>query len=180
MCSKSGTRLFYINAVDWIKDTFRAHNFGVTNDQYHSYLMERIRDNPDLIIDNLTWSISILSRTASFVGNPVLVIDGIFSPRDFCKSFDYNKDIVVFLNRTDGEHDTKNYEYVGISVIRDYCFWLSSTGLLSKDRWLEYNFKIPGDDSASIRKLGVKNSVYIVRSITKVVPHLLSIITELK
>jgi len=56
--------------------------------------------------------------------------------------------------------------------MRDYCFWMSAAGLISRDRWLEYNFKIPGDDSDFIKKLGSKNTVYLARSINKAIAHL--------
>jgi hypothetical protein len=65
-----------------------------------------------------------------------------------------------------------DHENIGVSVIRDYCFWLSSASLINKSNWLEYNFRIPGEDSEFIKNLGSKNSVFIVKSIKKAISHL--------
>jgi hypothetical protein len=102
----------------------------------------------------------------------IFVVDGIISPKDFGTLFDYRQDIVVFLNRTDNEHEYRDHENIGVSVIRDYCFWMSAAGVLSKDRWVEYNFKIPGEDSDFAKAMGAQNSVFIVKSIKKVISHL--------
>jgi hypothetical protein len=80
--------------------------------------------------------------------------------------------MVVFLNRTDNAEEFKDSESIAVSVMRDYCFWMSAASLLPKDRWLEYNFKIPGDDSDFIKKLGSKNSVFLAKSLTKAISHL--------
>ena len=95
-------------------------------------------------------------------------LDGVNNPRDLARLFNYNEDVIVFLNRTDSEPEFKDYENVGLTVMRDYCYWLSSAGLLPKERWLEFNFKIPGDDSDVVKQLGSKNTLYIFKSINKV------------
>jgi hypothetical protein len=50
---------------------------------------------------------------------------------------------------------------------------MSAAGVLNKDRWLEYNFKIPGEDSDFVKAMGAQNSVFIVKSINKVISHLI-------
>jgi hypothetical protein len=102
----------------------------------------------------------------------VFVIDGVATPRDFTNLFDYKQDIVVFLNRVGFESECRDHETIGVSVIRDYCTWMSSAGLLDKGRWLEYNFKIPGEESDHVKVMGAHNSVFIVKSINKVISHL--------
>lgn len=173
------TLMMYAGAVDWVKNTFRERMPSETeqhfNDEYHDYLLKRIQLNPSMIVDNL------LESSLAYGFNKVnWIVDGVFSPKDFCALFDYNKDMVVFLNRTDNDYEAKDYESIGISVMRDYCFWLASAGLLPKSRWLEYNFKIPGDDSESVKVLGSKNSVYIAKSITRVISHLTELVDKVE
>ena len=109
----------------------------------------------------------------------VFVIDGISSPQRLHHLFDYQKDIVVFLNRTDNTHEYRDHENIGTSVIRDYCFWMSAASLISKHKWLEYNFRIPGEYSTHIKVMGAQNSVFIVKSIAQVISHLREKIWEL-
>ena len=160
-----------VNAISWVKGTFRLANENETpdsyGDDYHNFYINRIKNDPKLIIDNVRATIAAYN-----FDNVHWLIDGIFSPKDFCDLFDYNNDIVVFLNRTDGESDAKDYESIGISVMRDYCFWLASADLLPRNRWLEYNFKIPGEHSDMLKEMGSKNTVYIVKSLNKVIDHL--------
>lgn len=168
----------YVDATGWVKSTFRSkspsEHIQQYMDEYHQYLTNRMRVNPDLFINN------VLESYQSYSGeNHIFVVDGVNNPRDLSRLFDYNKDMIVFLNRTDAEPEFKDYENVGLSVMRDYCFWLSSANLLPKDRWLEYNFKIPGEESEHIKPLGSKNSVFIVKSITKVSSHLKEYVTNL-
>jgi hypothetical protein len=146
------------------------------SEEYHSYLINRLKENPDIITNNICDSISSIKKLNDSKYN--WIIDGIFNPRDFCRLFDYNTDVVVFLNRTDGEPDAKDYEAIGVSVMRDYCFWLSSANMLPKSRWLEYNFKIPGEKSDSMKVLGSKNTVYIFKSIENVIDHLADYIKD--
>jgi len=164
----------YIDAVTWVKSTFREQKQGEHphqySDEYHSWLTNRMKLNPRLIIDNVYDSIDAYGRNAE--DTYTFVIDGVSSPRDIMQLFDYNKDMIVFLNRTNNSADYKDYENIGVSVMRDFCFWLSSADLLPKDRWLEYNFAIPGEDSDWVKSLGQKNSVFLVKSINKVISHL--------
>jgi hypothetical protein len=133
-------------------------------------LSKAIATSPQFVSDNI---FNIINDDAKFhVSNNIYVIDGVSSPRDFATLFDYQNDIVVFLNRTDSNHEYRDHENIGTSVIRDYCFWMSAAGLLNKQRWLEYNFKIPGEDSDHVKQMGAQNSVYIVKSIKKVISHL--------
>lgn len=164
----------YIDALSWVKSTFREQLPGEHpnqySDEFHSWFTNRLKIKPQMITDNISNSIEAH-------GPPVedtyrFVIDGITSPRDFARLFDYNKDMVVFLNCTNNQAEYKDYENVGVSVMRDFCFWLSSADLLPKTRWFEYNYSFPGEDSELVKQLGHKNSVFIVKSLNKVISHL--------
>ena len=159
----------YLDAVSWAKSSFREPKEGEKpqqyDDEYHQWLINIIKKHPDMCIEMISSQMMGLSHLSNN-----FVIDGIFSPRDFIKLFDINKDIVIFLNRTnDSEIEYKDYENIGIPVMRDFCFWLASAELLDKKRWLEFNFAIPGDKSDALRTLGHKNSVYLVKNINKVI-----------
>jgi adenylate kinase family enzyme len=161
----------YIDAMSWIRCTFRERNpdehIQKYEDDYDHFLSIRRMVNPWFITSH------VYDLLKSNKDHKVFVIDGIASPRDFAELFDYRTDVVVFLNRTDIDYEFKDHENIGISVIRDYCFWMSSAGLILKDRWLEYNFKIPGDDSDFVKELGSKNSVFLIRSFKRMIPHLM-------
>ena len=163
----------YIDAHSWVRSTFREKMVGekteLYEDEFHSWFTNRLKINPQLITDNIQNSINAYGPEDDKL---TYVIDGIFSPRDFTKMFDYNKDMIIFLNRISNNAEYKDYENIGVSVMRDYCFWLSSADLLPKERWLEYNFSIPGEDSEWVKQLGHKNSVFIVKSIKRVISHI--------
>lgn len=168
--SEDGRRL-YIDAASWVKATFRERQPGEHLqhylDEYHAFLTKRLNANPFFVMDN------VYDLMKSFESeNKSYVIDGLLSPKDFAHLFDYRNDIVVFLNRTDNEREMRDQETIGVTCIRDYCVWLASAGLLPRNRWVEYNFKIPGEHSDHVKMLGAKNSVYIVRSIEKAISHL--------
>lgn len=161
----------YIDAMSWVRSTFRSpkedEHPQQYEDEYQQYLTKRMMVNPWFVSDHVQEMMKVSSKEkASFI------IDGIASPKDFTNLFDYRQDIVVFLNRTDHDPEHRDHESIGVSVIRDYCFWMSAAGVLSRDRWLEYNFKIPGDDSDFIKMMGAQNSVFICRSLNKVISHL--------
>lgn len=160
----------YIDATSWVRSTYRErkedehpHQY---EDEYQQYLTKRMMVNPWFITDHVHEMMKVNQNETVFV------IDGVASPKDFSTLFDFRKDIVVFLNRTDNDFEHRDHESIGISVIRDYCFWMSAAGVLSKDRWLEYNFKVPGEDSDYVKQMGAQNSVFIVKSINKVLDHL--------
>ena len=161
----------YIDASGWIRSTFREPKEGEHSqqfeDEYHRYLSMRMMVNPWFVTDHIRDMIKV------FEGQNVktFVIDGVFSPKDFVSLFDYRQDVVIFLNRTDNEAETKDHETIGVSVMRDYCFWMSSANLLPKNRWLEYNFKIPGEPNDLVKELGSKNSVFLIKSLEKVISH---------
>ncbi len=163
----------YIDAHSWVRSTFREKMAGekteLYEDEFHSWFTNRLKINPQLITDNIQNSINAYGPEDDKL---TYVIDGIISPRDFTKMFDYNKDMVIFLNRISNNAEYKDYENIGVSVMRDYCFWLSSADLLPKERWLEYNFSIPGEDTEWVKHLGHKNSVFIVKSIKRVISHI--------
>ena len=171
----------YIDAMSWVRSTFRAANSDEHphqyEDEYQQYLTRRMQVNPLFVIDNI-YEIMETNENEDPV-DPIFVIDGVSSPKDFTALFDYRQDIVVFLNRTDNEHEYRDHENIGTSVIRDYCFWLSSAGLLDKQHWLEYNFRIPGENSEHVKAMGAQNSVFIVKSIGRAISHLSERLKEL-
>lgn len=169
ICNKNG--YFYIGA-SWLQQSFRDKRPDETQEKYteelQQYISGRLKSNPNLYIDNFNSVFKMYDEDHRFL------IDGISSPRDFAHLFDYNKDIVVFLNRTDNESYFKDFENVSVSVIKDYCYWLSASGLLPKERWLEFNFKIPGvDGQMAIKTLANKNTVLIAKSINTVISYLI-------
>ena len=83
------------------------------------------------------------------------------------------------MNRVDNESDFKDHENIGVSVIRDYCFWMSSAGLIKKTHWLEYNFRVNDDKSDFVKAMGARNSVFIVKSIRRAISHLTESLAEL-
>ncbi len=168
----------YIDAMSWVRSTFREqkadehpHQY---EDDYQQYLTKRMMVNPWFVSDHIYEMMKVANNEDS-----VFVIDGVSSPRDFTNLFDYKQDIVVFLNRVGYDTEYRDHESIGVSVIRDYCTWMSSAGLLNRDRWLEYNFKIPGEPSDHVKVMGAHNSVFIVKSINKVISHLTEKLKEI-
>lgn len=166
--AKSLEKSTYIDTYSWIKSTFRSRKIDESKDAYedsfHNYLSLRLTANPNIFIDNCQSTINCSDNSNS----DKIVLDGINSPKDFTQLFDYNKDTVIFLNRNDNDIDHKDYENVALTVIRDYCFWLSAINLLPKKRWIELNFKMITDDKSDfVKELGSKNSVYLVKNIEK-------------
>ena len=167
----------YIDAVSWVRSTFRDPKPGEHphqyEDEYQQYQAVRTMVNPWFVTEHIQEMMKVGGD------NSIFVIDGILSPRDFVTLFDFKQDVVVFLNRADNNHDYRDHENIGTSVIRDYCFWMSAAGLVNKHRWLEYNFRIPGEDSDHIKAMGAQNSVFIVKSIKRVISHLKEKIKEI-
>ena len=167
----------YIDAVSWVRSTFRAPKPGEHphqyEDEFQQYLAVRTTVNPWFVTEHIQEMMKVGGDKSVFV------IDGILSPRDFVTMFDFKQDVVVFLNRADNNNDYRDHENIGVSVIRDYCFWMSAAGLLNKQRWLEYNFRIPGEDSDHIKAMGAQNSVFIVKSVKRVISHLKEKIKEI-
>ena len=161
----------YIDATSWVKAAYRPTRDGEHPQQYdddlHTWYLSRMANNPDTIVAHVNDSIKAYDSSANHY-----VIDGISSPRDLVRLFEPERDMIVFLNRTNNSSDFKDYENIGVSVMRDYCFWLSSANSLNKDNWHEYNFAIPGEESDWVKKLGHKNSVFLVKSINKAISHL--------
>lgn len=167
----------YIDAMSWVHATFREkradEHIQRYEDEYDHFLSIRRMVNPWFITSHV-WEL-----VKSNEKQKLFIIDGIASPKDFAELFDYREDVVIFLNRTGIEMEFRDHENIGVSVIRDYCFWLSSADLLRKDYWLEYNFKIPGEDIDFIKELGSKNSVFLLRSINRVITHLVERVKKL-
>ena len=158
----------YVDASAWLKDSFRPQRDGEHPEQYHDayhhWYLNRVKENKNLIVEHVNSTIAAYNSESSWV------VDGVNSPHDFPVLFDHNQDFVIFLNRNDNQEvKIKDYETIGISVIRDYCFWLSAGGMLPKERWLEFNFKMSGVDSERIKKMGSKNTVLIVGSLNKII-----------
>lgn len=172
----------YIDASSWVRHTFREPHPNEPpqqySDEYQEWFVNRLKLNPKIISENVYDAIDAYGQHAEDAYH--FVIENLFSPKDFTSLFDYNKDVVVFLNRTNNTAEYKDYENIGVSVMRDYCFWLSSAELLPRDRWFEYNFAIPGEDLDFVKMLGHKNSVFIVRSPNRVISHLKEQLSNLK
>jgi adenylate kinase family enzyme len=160
----------YIDAMSWVRSTFRSkqldEHYQQYEDDYQQYLTKRMMVNPWFVSDHVFEMMKV-----NAADDAVFVIDGVASPKDFTALFDYRQDVIVFLNRTDNDYEYRDHENIGTSVIRDYCYWMSSAGLLPKKRWLEYNFKVPGDTSEDIKAMGAQNSVFIIKSFKKVLSH---------
>ena len=167
----------YIDAMSWVRSTFRpikeGEHYHQYEDDYQQYLTKRMMVNPWFVSDYICEMMKLNGRD-----DATYVIDGVASPKDFTTLFDFRQDIVVFLNRTDNDHEYREPDKIGISVMRDYCTWMGAAGLLSKDRWLEYNFRIPGEHSDHVKVMGAHNSVYIVKSINKAISHLTERVKE--
>lgn len=168
----------YIDAMSWVRSNFRElksdehpHQY---EDEYQQYLTKRMQVNPWFVSDYVFEMMKVMGDE-----DTVYVIDGISSPRDLTVLFDYRKDVIIFLNRIDNDHEVKDHDTIAVSVMRDYCFWMSSAGLLTKDKWLEYNFRIPGESSDHVKAMGAQNSVYIVKSFRKVISHIAERIMEI-
>lgn len=167
-------RYRYVDGSTWVKSTFRPQKEGEHpqqyHDEYHTWFLDRLKRKPNMCLDHVTDAIAFYEGVCGPEFD--IVIDGVVGPRDFINLFDYNEDIVVFLDRTNNASEYKDYENIGVSVIRDYCFWMSAATLLPRERWIEYKFQIPGEESDYIKALGSKNSVFIVRSVNKAIVHL--------
>lgn len=167
----------YIDASNWIKSTFRPQNekelIQQYQDKYYQHLSDLMKSNPNICYKYVIDSIEAFGENNSFV------IDGIFSPQDLAKLFDFNQDVIVFMNRTDNDYEYKESDNIAVSVMRDLCFWLSSANLLAKSRWIEFNFKMSGGDINFIKELGSKNRVMIVRSFNKIIITLKEILLDI-
>jgi adenylate kinase family enzyme len=166
----------YISATDWVRNTFRDQ--GPTEHEqsfkeaYQRYYFDRLRNNPNMCIQNVL-------DTMSCYPNNNFVIDGISSPKDFVSLFDYNNDLVVILNRIDNEQYHEDHDSIFLSTIKDYCFWMAAAELLDRPRWIEYNFKVNGNNDDSVKIMGKKNSVFLVKNLTRVISHLVSVAKDL-
>jgi len=158
----------YISAMDWLRSTFRPSQSDEDNldfeRNFNDYLSERIKLHPYLIADNI-------QEIIKSCPNNKFIIDGVLNPQNFIKLFDYNQDIIIVLNRIDNVVDSTDQDNIAINVIRDYCYWLSSMNLLSKEKWIEYNFRMNVKSDSSIKKMGNRNIVYIIKSIDSVLTH---------
>lgn len=156
----------YIHSFEWLQKTFRDKGEESHEDyrlELFNYVSQRLKVKPYLIVDNVFDIIDVSPKE-------IFIIDGINSPKDFMHLFDYNNDVVIFLNRNNGPDYVEGFDQIGINVMRDFCLFLASRNLLDKERWLEFNFPIPGNkEDDFVKHLGQKNSVTITRSIDKTI-----------
>lgn len=158
--------------ADWFKDEFRKPKEKELEqhylDDYAQWLTQRRKGNSQEVVEvvrnKIAWENAI--------------VDGIQSPSDFVELFDYNRDFVVFLNRVDAPIP-REPESIGASVIRDYCFWLASAGLIDKGRWHEYSLRIPGEESNFIKELGSKNRIFLTKNLRTVIESVKASVREL-
>ncbi len=162
---------FSISASAWLKGNFRDRNAAEDQEVYekerNDFLSGALKRNADLITDSIEMTMSMHSDF-----NPNIkkfIIDGLTSPRDFMKLFDYNNDVAIFLNRVDNPSEVSDHDGIGQNVIRDYCLWLSTMGLLPKERWTEYNYRLPGEESEFVKELSSRNLVTITKNINKAI-----------
>lgn len=158
----------YIHMTDWVKSTFRAIKPNESEQDYEldfiKYLLFRLNINSNLLLNNALDILKVNEKNIS-------IIEGFFSPKDFISLFDYKNDIVVFLNRVDNTKSFSPEEYLSFGIIKDYCYWLSLNNLLPKDKWIEYNFKIPGEIIDSPKILVNKNTICLARSLETAIVH---------
>jgi hypothetical protein len=161
----------YIDACSWVQHIFRDKKTDEHEQQYQElfdeFLTEKLKIDSDLYLNHITSSLQIYQNNA--------IISGLHSPREFVKLFDYTKDIVIFLNRIDTDSVKEEYS-IGISVIRDYCYYLASSKLLTRDKWIEINYKLLGEESDFVKSLGSKNSIFLVKNIKKAIEVLISLL----
>lgn len=166
----------YISAMDWVKSTFRPKELGEDNldfeRSFNEYYSERIKVNPFLIAENIEEIIKSCPHNR-------FIVDGVLNPQNFMKLFDYNQDVLIVLNRIDNTIDSTDQDNIALNVIRDYCYWLSSMNLLDKDRWIEYNFRINAKGDGTVKKMGTRNIVYIIKSIDNVITHVKDVVKSI-
>lgn len=169
---------YLIDASYWWKSQFRDReeneHIQQYQDEYNVFLTQSLKENPLFVLNKIQ---SIMKDNESL--NKPFVINGTSNPKDFTHLFDYRTDMVVFLNRIDNGVDARDHENIAISCIRDYCFYLAAHGLLNKERWIEYNYKMPGEEFEFVKSLGSKNSVFIARSLDRAITHLQDIIKNM-
>jgi len=170
--SKSGKTMVAKSLTDFKHITGQLH-FDMNSNLSSEALKE---DYKSILLNKESFDLDYVNHVINSYHDNNFVIDGISDPKVFISLFDYTKDMVVFLNRLDNDVNIEDYQNISLCIMRDYCFWLSAIGLLEKERWIEYNFRVPGEDSEVIKKLGSKNSVFVVKSLSKVIAHLKEII----
>jgi adenylate kinase family enzyme len=173
----------YLDPAACVKFTFREPDEKESSqnymDSYNEYLSQRLVIDPDLISKSVADIIKIHPIVYGS-DNSQFIIDGLTSPRDFIQLFDYSKDLAVFLNRMDNEMEYRSVHNISISVMKDYCLWLVSNNLLNKEKWIEVNFTIPGDEKQEfVKKTGVHNTVILARSFKRVISSLEEILYNL-
>jgi len=158
----------YISAMDWIRAGFRPRAKGEDHLDYErslaDYVSERLKLNYTLVSDNIE---SIIKSCPS----KNYIIDGLVTPQDFIKLFNPTEDIRIVLNRLDNDVDATEQDSIADIAIRDYCSWLSAMNLITKDNWIEYNFRSSGKSGGTIKKMGSRNTVFIVSSLEDVIKH---------
>lgn len=159
----------YIDVLSWFKSSFRSKQPKESVNEYEqsftTYLVSHLQQDP------LFFSQQIKDR----LNDKAAIVDGMLDPRNFIDLFNPKEDYLIVLNRLDNSNNN-DYDLVSLNVIRDYCFWLSSFNMLDKDRWIEFNFKMNTDKKDFTKKMGAKNTLYLVKSIDKAIDILKDIL----
>jgi len=163
LCSQSNINC--VSPFDWFKNSFRCKSLNESDIDYQkdfqNYLTNSLKKEPTLFSN-------YIESCCFWNEEKISIIDGMLDPKNFIDVFDWNTDMLVVLNRLDNNSDN-DYDHISLNVIRDYCFWLSNSGLMPKDRWQEFNFKFNGLNSEHFKKIGAKNTLWIVHNIEKVI-----------
>lgn len=148
---------------------------------FRPILPNESQENYSQFIDEATANILKLDKNVVLTllkNKNNIIVDGIQSPIDIINCFDYNQDYIVFCNRTDYEPEFLDKAKIGIALIKDYCYWLSSLNLISAERWIECNYKLPGPENVEVKKLNNKNSIYITKNMVNTIELLKKIIKD--
>lgn len=87
---------------------------------YTDYLTQKCKE---LLAKNPDYVINFYKEKGNCHGGG-MIIDGLRNPRDFVHLFDFNQDLVIFVER-DG-FEIKNEFEAGIDVIKNYVEWLKN------------------------------------------------------
>lgn len=161
-------RFYHISISNWLENSFRSRR---TNERKEDYEQEYLDYYLSRVKLDSEFCSNFIFDTQKAIKKDNCIITGIMNPADFTSSFSTNKDVVVFLNRQDSDPPS-SHDGVAINVIRDYCLYLALLGRLPRERYIEYNYKVSGEESDHVKQTGKYNSVFIVKSFKKLINHL--------
>lgn len=162
----------------YLKNIFKRSFSGPEEDfcdKYKEFIANILKNDSKFYKENLRYLKNSI-KLAKKNGVKNFVIEDLVGPMDFIKLFNYNEDIVVFLNRLDNPSVANEQENICLSLIKDYCLWLVTMSCLDKDRWIEYNFKSTYSTDNTVKTMGVHNSIFILKSFEGVASHLSDIL----